>query len=165
MAEPSERSDLLGLWRGGEGAITGTVVCAAAIAYSAGHVETVGRLCVTILGTVAVYWVAHLHAVTIGSALTHRHHPVAAIRHALAETWPIAAAAVVPLGVLLLTTLLGVDLVASAWTALIATIALLTIYSYVAGKRGGLDMRERIACAAAGAGVGLLVVALKVALH
>jgi len=26
-------------------------------------------------------------------------------------------------------------------------------------------MRERIACAAAGAGVGLLVVALKVALH
>ncbi len=165
MAEPSGRSDLLGLWRGGEGAITGTVVCAAAIAYSAGQVETVGRLCVTILGTVAVYWIAHLHAVTIGSALTHRHHPVAAIRHALAETWPIAAAAVVPLGVLLLTTLLGVDLAASAWAALIATIALLTIYSYVAGERGGLDMRERIACAAAGAGVGLLVVALKVALH
>ena len=165
MAEPSGRSDLLGLWRGGEGAITGTVVCAAAIAYSAGHVATVGRLCVTILGTVAVYWIAHLHAVTIGSALTHRHHPVAAIRHALAETWPIAAAAVVPLGILLLTTLLGVDLAASAWAALIATIALLTIYSYVAGERGGLDMRERIACAAAGAGVGLLVVALKVALH
>jgi ABC-type multidrug transport system permease subunit len=113
VAEPSGRSDLLGLWRGGEGAITGTVVCAAAIAYSAGQVETVGRLCVTILGTVAVYWIAHLHAVTIGSALTHRHHPVAAIRHALAETWPIAAAAVVPLGVLLLTTLLGVDLAAS----------------------------------------------------
>ena len=66
---------------------------------------------------------------------------------------------------LLLTTLLGVDLTASAWAALIATIALLTIYSYVAGERGGLDMRERIACAAAGAGVGLLVVALKVALH
>ena len=165
MADPSARPDLLGLRRGGEGAITGTVVCAAAIAYSAGQVESVGRLCVIILGTIAVYWVAHLHAVTIGSGLTHRHHPLAAVRHALAETLPIAGASVFPLGVLLVTKLLGADLSASAWAALITTIALLAIYSFIAGARGGLDTTECLACAAAGAGVGLLVVALKVALH
>ena len=165
MSEPSSRPDLLGLQRGGEGAITGTVVCAATIAYSAGQVETVGHLCATILGAVAVYWVAHLHAVTIGSALTHRHHPLAAIRHGLAETLPIAGASVVPLAVLLVTTLLGADLGTAAWTALIAAILLLATYSYIAGARGGLDMSERLWCTAAGAGVGLLVVALKVALH
>jgi len=158
-------ADLLGLRRGGEGAITGTVVCAAAIAYSAGHLESTLRLCLTILGTVGVYWVAHLHAVTIGSALTHRHHPLTAVRHAFVETLPIAGASVVPLAVLLVTTLLGADLRASAWAALIATIVLLAGYSYVAGARGGLERRGSLACAAAGACVGLLVVALKVALH
>ena len=60
---------------------------------------------------------------------------------------------------------LGADLSASAWAALITTIALLAIYSFIAGARGGLDTTECLACAAAGAGVGLLVVALKVALH
>jgi hypothetical protein len=165
VADLTTGPDRLGLRRGGEGAITGTVVCAAAIAYSAGHVESTAHLSLAILGTVAVYWLAHLHAVTIGNSLTHRHHPLTAVRHALVETLPIAGASIVPLAVLLLTRLLGADLRASAWSALIATIALLAIYSYVAGVRGGLDRKGRLACAAAGAGVGLLVVALKVVLH
>jgi hypothetical protein len=159
------RVDLLGLYAGAEGAITGTVVCAAVIAYAAGHVDSVGQLTVAILGTVAVYWLAHLHAVTIGNSLTHQHHPVAALRHAAAETWPILGASVVPVAVLLITKLLGADLRVAAWTALIATVALLTIYSYLAGVRGGLDTWGRIASAAAGAGLGILVALLKVALH
>lgn len=158
-------SDPLGLVRGGEGAITGTVVCAAAIAYAAGHVSSTAELSRVILGTIAVYWVAHLHAITLGRALTHRHHPTAAFRHALVETLPIAGASVVPLAVLLLTALVGVELRVAAWVALVATIALLTAYSYLAGARGGLSIGGRIASAGAGAGVGLLVVALKVGLH
>lgn len=165
MSEASTRRDPLGLVRGGEGAITGTVVCAAAIAYSAGYKDTIGQLSLVILGTVAVYWIAHLHAVTIGSALTHRHHPVAALRHALRETLPIAGASVVPLGVLLVAFVLGAEIRTAAWIALIATIALLTLYSHLAGVRGGLDTAGRIASAATGAGVGLLVVLLKVGLH
>ncbi len=160
-----ERRDPLGLFRGGEGAITGTVVCAAAIAAGSDHIETTGQLSAVILSTVAVYWVAHLHAETLGIALTHRHHPAAAARHALVEALPIAGASVVPLGVLLMSRLVGADLVAAAWTALIATIGLLTVYSYVAGARGGLGTGGRLASAAAGAGVGLLVVALKAGLH
>lgn len=162
--EPTRR-DPLGLVRGGEGAITGTVVCAAAIATWTGHVTTLGQLSTAILGTVAIYWVAHLHAVTIGSALTHRHRPGAAFRHALVETLPIAGASMLPLGVLLASRVFGIELYAAAWTALISTVVLLTFYSYVAGVRGGLAMGGRVAGAAAGAGVGLLVVLLKVALH
>ncbi|MGH3455563.1 MAG: hypothetical protein ACRDP2_14165 [Nocardioidaceae bacterium] len=164
MAETTRR-DPLGLVRGGEGAITGTVVCAAAIAYAGERIESVAQLTVVIVGTVAVYWIAHLHAITIGSAITHRHHPVAAFRRALRETWPIAGASIVPLAVLLVSSLLGAELRTAAWAALIATIALLAGYSYIAGVRGGLDAGGRIASAAAGAAVGLLVVLLKVALH
>jgi hypothetical protein len=165
VAEAPARRDPLGLFAGGEGTITGTVVCAAAIAYAGGHTDSVWELSGIILGTVAVYWIAHLHAVTIGSSLTHRHHPLAALEHALRETWPIAGASVVPLAVLLVTWLLGAGIRTSAWAALIATIALLTAYSYLAGMRSGLDTGGRIASAAAGLGLGLLVVLLKVSLH
>lgn len=165
MPEDITRQDPLGLVRGGEGAITGTVVCAAAIAAVSDHLVSVGHLSLVILGTVAIYWIAHLHAITIGSALTHRHHPLAALRHGLFETLPIAGASVVPLGVLLLATVLGAEVRTAAWAALIATIALLTVYSYLAGSRGGLGPRGRIASAVAGAGIGLLVVLLKVAIH
>jgi hypothetical protein len=157
--------DPIGLFRSSEGVITGTVVCAAAIAYAGGHVDSFGMLTAIILGTVVVYWLAHLHAATIGSALTQRHHPMVALRHALRETWPIAGASVVPFGVLVVAAMFGVELTSAAWAALIATIALLTAYSYLAGVRGGLDRGGRIACAGAGAVLGLLVVLLKVALH
>lgn len=157
--------DPLGLERGGEGAITGTVVCAAAIAYGATHLSSIAQLCVAIIGTVAVYWIAHLHAVTIGSALTHRHQPLAALRHALAETIPLLFASVAPLAVLLVGTAFGMEMRDAAWVALSATVALLALYSYVGARRSGLDMGARIACSAAGAGIGVLVVLLKVALH
>ena len=49
--------------------------------------------------------------------------------------------------------------------ACIATIGLLTAYSYLAGVRGGLGIGGRIASACAGAGLGILVALLKVALH
>lgn len=158
-------SDPLGLLSGAEGLLTGTVVCAAAIAYTAGHIETTGQLCVAILGTAGVYWLAHLHAAAIGNSVRHRHHPLESFRLALAETWHVAGASVLPLAVLLLAHVLGADLKASAWAALIATVGLLTLYSYLAGMRAGLDLGGRLASGAAGAALGLLVVLLKVALH
>ena len=163
--ETDTRGDPLGLVTGGEGAITGTVVCAAAIAYAAGHSDSTAQLCLAIVGTVFVYWLAHVHAVTLGSSLAHRHHPIAAFRHALVHTLPILGASVVPLVVLLLGRLAGAELRTAAWVALIATIGLLTFYSYMAGVRGGLDRGGRIASACAGAGIGILVAVLKVALH
>jgi hypothetical protein len=155
------------LWlvRGAEGAITGTVVCAAVIAFGVGHAETTAELSVGILVTVGVYWVAHLHAVTISNALKHGHHPLRDFEHALAETAPIAIVSVLPLGVLLLATLLGADLSTSAWWALLATVALLAAYSYLAGVRGGLGRVGCIASATAGAAIGVLVALLKLGLH
>lgn len=161
MRDDHPLSDPLGFVRGGEGAITGTVVCAAAIAAGASTVETTGQLSIVILGTVLVYWIAHLHAITIGSAMNSERHPMLALRTAFVEALPIVGASVVPLGVLLVTRLLGATLRTSGWTALYATIVLLAFYSYRAGARGGLGVRGRIASALVGALVGLLVVALK----
>jgi hypothetical protein len=157
--------DRLGVYQGAEGLITGTVVCAAAIAAGAGHLDSTATLCTAILGTVAVYWLAHLHAVTLGRALSEGHHPLRALRHALAATWWIAGVSVLPVGILVVAELFGADLRKAAWIALLATVGLLTFYSYVAGARGGLDRWGRLVSAAAGAGLGILVALLKVALH
>jgi hypothetical protein len=165
--EPSQPPgpDLLGLALGGEGAITGTVICASVIAYGVGHYDSTGQLSLVIIATVSVYWLAHLHALTIGNALNSGHHPVTALRHAFIETLPLAAASIVPLAVLLLTRLLGADLSTSAWTAMWVSVGLLAVYSYVGGARGGLDLYGRILSALVGASIGVLVALLKVALH
>jgi hypothetical protein len=159
------RVDPLGLVTGGEGLITGTVVCAAVIAASAGHLESTARLTLAIVGTVGVYWLAHLHAVTLGFAVSGGHHPGIAFRHALAHTWYIVAASLLPVGVLLLAELAGASLRAAAWAALYATIGLLGVYSFVAGRRGGLGWWGSLASAAAGAALGGLIALLKAALH
>ncbi|MBA2956537.1 hypothetical protein GON03_00710 [Nocardioides sp. MAH-18] len=159
------RADPFGLFAGGEGTITGTVVSAAVLAYAGDDTGSLIRLCLTVFATVAVYWLAHLHAETIGSALTHAHHPRAALQHAMGETWPILGASAAPIAALVAATLVGAELRTAAWIALWICILLLVGYSYIAGLRGGLDLRGRIGSAAAGLGLGLLVVALKVALH
>jgi len=166
VAEPHlDYRNPFGLIEGSEGTITGTVVCAAAIAAVTGHVDTTRELSLAILGTVAVYWIAHLHASMIGSSLTYGHHPFAAFKTAFWHTLPIAGASVVPLGVLLVLTVFGASLRTAAYTALFATIGLLVVYSYLAGVRAGLDTTGRLAGAAAGGVLGVLVVLLKVALH
>jgi hypothetical protein len=148
----------------GEGIITGTVVSAAAIAAAAGHFEET-RLILTVFGTAFIYWLAHLHARTLGDAVKHHKPPMSALRESLAETWPILAAAVVPAVILIVVQLVGGTVNTAAWTAVIACTALLTIYSFVAGRRSGLSTTRSVGSAAIGALLGLLVITLKSTLH
>lgn len=150
----------------GEGAITGTVLCTAVIAYTgSGELGTTGSLCLAIAGTMIVYWIADLHAATLGSALTQRHRPGEAFKHALAATTAIPASAAFPIALLVLLDLVGVGIETATWAALIFSIAMLTLYSYLAGVRSGLTPGGRMLGALIGAGIGVLAALLKVALH
>jgi len=148
----------------GEGVITGTVVSAAVIAAAAGKLAET-YLIVAILGTAIIYWLAHLHARTLGDAVKHHRHPMESLREALAETWPILAASLVPAAILFVTQLFGANVGTAAWIAVIASTALLTVYSFLAGRRGGLGLGGSLLSAAVGAMLGLLVIALKASLH
>jgi hypothetical protein len=157
--------DRWGLLRGGEGLMTGTVVAAAVIAATAGHVDSTAQLSVAIVGTTCVYWLAHLHAAAIGAAVNTGLHPLHALRSAASHTWTIAAASLLPLAILVLAKVAGAELVTASWIALWGTVGLLTLYSYLAGRRGGLGIRDSMVCAVAGCGLGLVAAALKAALH
>jgi hypothetical protein len=162
-SEVKRERDPLGMING-EGVITGTVVSAAVIAAAAGHLEET-RLVIAILGTSLIYWLAHLHARTLGDSVKHRTHPVDAFKEALAETWPILAAALVPAVILILTQLAGLPIRTDAWIAVIASTVLLTVYSFFAGRRGGLGLGGSLLSACIGALLGLLVIGLKASLH
>jgi hypothetical protein len=161
--EVKPERDALGMING-EGIITGTVVSAAVIAAAAGHLEET-RLVIAILGTAFIYWLAHLHARTLGDAVKHHTHPIDALKEALAETWPILAAALVPAVILIVTQLLGAEIRTAAWIAVIASTVLLTVYSFYAGRRGGLGLGGSLLSASVGAGLGILVILLKAGLH
>ena len=144
----------------GEGIITGTVVSAAAV----GHLEET-RLVIAILATAFIYWLAHLHARTLGDAVKHHTHPVDALKEALAETWPILAAALVPIIILIVTQLAGADIRTAAWIAVISSTVLLTVYSFFAGRRGGLGIGGSLVSGSIGALLGILIIVLKAGLH
>ena len=158
----SER-DPLGMING-EGIITGTVVSAAVIAAAVGHLEET-RLVIAILATAFIYWLAHLHARTLGDAVKHHTHPVDALKEALAETWPILAAALVPIIILIVTQLAGADIRTAAWIAVISSTVLLTVYSFFAGRRGGLGIGGSLVSGSIGAMLGILIIVLKAGLH
>ncbi len=82
----------------------------------------------------------------------------------MAHTWTIAAASLLPVVVLLGAEIAGAELMDAAWIALWATVALLALYSFLAGWLGGLGIPGSLACALAGVALGLLVTLLKVAL-
>ena len=148
----------------GEGIITGTVVSAAVIAAAAGHLEET-HIVLAILGPAFIYWLAHLHARTLGDAVKHRTHPVDALKEALAETWPILAAALLPAVIMLVAQILGLEIRRAAWVAVIASTVLLAIYSFMAGRRGGLSLGGSLVSGAIGASLGILVIGLKAGLH
>jgi hypothetical protein len=88
-----------------------------------------------------------------------------ALREALAETWPILAAAMLPAVIMLIAKLAGTDIRKAAWIAVIASTALLTAYSFFAGRRGGLGIGGSLVSGAIGATLGILIVVLKASLH
>ena len=75
---------------------------------------------IAILATAFIYWLAHLHARTLGDAVKHRTHPVDALKEALAETWPILAAALVPALILIIAQIAGAEIRTAAWIAVIS---------------------------------------------
>ncbi|MEI2729576.1 MAG: hypothetical protein V9E85_10770 [Candidatus Nanopelagicales bacterium] len=155
--------DRFRLYRGAEGIITGTVVCAAVIAAAAGLSTSTAQLCISIIGTVIVYWLAHVHASTIGHAVAQQVPLRSALRAGLIHSAPLAVVSLVPLSILLVAELFGAELQAAATIALCASIALLAVYGFLAGYRGGLGVRGAIVSGVAGMALGVVILLLKAA--
>ena len=144
-----------------ESVIGGTLVCASVIAAGAKYYSSTAKLTIAIVVTVVVFWLAHVHAEVLGSSLAEGKHPVRMLVHVVAHTWPFVAVSLLPVSILVVADAAGTGLMQAATIALYATTVLVALYSYLAGRRGGLSVRASLAAAVAGAMLGLIIVAMK----
>ena len=149
-------------------AVYGTVLAGSLIAVqgAAGADISTLRLVIVVLITQSVYWLAHSYAELVGDRVATgvRPRPVD-VRRLLAEQWPMVSASFQPLAVVVLAWLLGSSRDAAVLAGLWASVAILALWSYVAGRRAQLPVGELLLYVALSALFGLTLVLLKIFVH
>jgi hypothetical protein len=145
-------------------AIYGTIVGTAAMAVASGH-ATLAEMVVTVVITVAVYWVAERYAEVLAAAVHGPGRRRSRIAEALRRGWPTVEAAYTPLVVLVGISLVTGQLRTGVLAALGVSTAMLSALGYVAARRGGVGWPGALAWAAASAALGIVVIVLKTFLH
>ena len=147
-------------------AIYGTVITAGLIASQDAADASTSDITATVLVTVAVFWLAHGYAHVVGRTdLGTGRSVLAEGRESLAEHWPMVQAAVLPLVALLIVRLAGWTVDDSQEAALWTCTLLLAGWGYVAGRARGLPRWRLFGFAATSFLLGLVLVALEVAIH
>ncbi|MBD8078510.1 hypothetical protein [Cellulosimicrobium arenosum] len=144
----------------------GAVVSASVLAVASVHAPPGDRVVVVTAVVAVVYWLAHVYVAAVGGRFADPDHSTGSrVLLALRENWAVLLGAVPPIVVTALARLFGADSETSAWIALWFTVLMLTAVGGAAAWTGGAR-RWALAGEMLVAGCfGLLVVALKYALH
>lgn len=145
-------------------AIYGLIISSGVMASAGPSVSLLG-VAGAVLVTVFVYWVAEQYAAVLAAQLAGRATSRSHLRESLREGWPMVEASYAPLLVLLLAWLVGASRTVAVFSALIFTTALLFSFGWIAGRRSGLSGLALLASVLVAGGLGLVMIALKVALH
>jgi hypothetical protein len=109
-----------------------------------------------------VYWLAEEYAELLGEQGTGGTLPSRAyIRAALAATWPMVSASYLPLLALLVARAAGASALVAANVGLAATILVLIMHAWTAGRAAKLHGLRLAAAVSVAAALGLTMVALK----
>jgi len=122
------------------------------------------RLAAVLVATGLVFWLAHAYARLVGRA----HHAAfnwQEIRWVVRREWPLFQAALPPAGAALLFGLLGASDTAAAWAALTVAIIEQVGWATFMTLRAGVSRPQVLVSSLVYLVLGLLIVALKAALH
>ena len=169
--QPKRRHRLFGairLHRGGRineeeltSAILGTVVGLSTMVAAGTH-GTVGQVEVTVLVTVAIYWAADCYARLLAAHGTGKRANVGTV---LRQEWPMVEAAYTPLVVLLLVVLVTGNLRVGIFAALGVGTLVLGGLGFFAARRAGGSRADAVKWSLVSAGLGIIVILLKLFLH
>ncbi|GHI07769.1 hypothetical protein AQI88_34245 [Streptomyces cellostaticus] len=139
---------------------------AASVVIGAGALGPFPRLelALLLLATGVIFWLAHVHAQLFGARMAQRALNRAVVVEVCREEWPIVQAAVPPTVAVLVSPLLGLDLVGAAWLALAVALVGQVGWSTAAALRSGATRGQVMLTDAVNLVLGLLIVALKLAL-
>ena len=147
------------------GAVYGSLLAASVVVGQAPLQESVPpvELAVILLATGAVFWLVHVYSRTLGHYVIdgrfHRHR----LAHVMREESPIILAAIPPALAALIVGAIG-NASAAAWWAFFVAIAGQVIWAIVAAREAGQPSIGVFLAAAVNLGLGLILVALKVAI-
>jgi hypothetical protein len=141
--------------------IYGTIITASVLA-SAGDELATWPLTISVLITLAVYWVADVYAQLLAGQLRQRRLPTwRDVRCALGATWPMVSASFSPLLVLIAAWLFGASSSAGATAALAVAIVILIGYALAACRAAKLRGAPMVLVTAIAAALGVLMIVLK----
>jgi hypothetical protein len=141
-------------------AVYGSVL-AATVVVSAGDLRAPGVLALLLIVTGVVFWFAHVYAATVAGV--HGGWQAGAIRAGLRHEWPVAFAAVPPaIAAIVLGFLPNISVRDGVWAALIVAIVEQQLWGYAAARNARLSGPVLIKTTLLNAGMGLIIVALKV---
>jgi hypothetical protein len=142
-------------------AILGTVVGSSAMVAASIH-GTLRDVVVAVLSTVAVYWAADSYSRLLAARGAGRRAAVGAV---LRRGWSTVEAAYTPLVVLLAVVWISGNLRAGVLAALGVATVLLGGLGYFAARRVGGTRPEALRWSLVSAGLGIVVIVLKLLLH
>jgi hypothetical protein len=144
--------------------IYGLIVGAAVMAAS--HAPNSGRLAIAVLVTLLIYWSAERYAAIVaGRIAAGRRRSPGTLRRELTDGWGLLTSSFIPLVVLVAFDLFGAEPRTAVLAALVCTTVLLCLAGLQIGADARLSPHERVAATAAAGSLGLVLIALKVALH
>jgi hypothetical protein len=141
--------------------IFGTIITASVLASAGDDLDTL-PLAISILVTLAVYWIADVYSELLGRQLDHGHLPSwHRTRATLAATWAMVSASFVPLLLLALARLAGASATTAATVGLVGAIVMLTIYAWAAAHAARLQGLRLVLVTSVAALLGVVMVVLK----
>jgi hypothetical protein len=148
----------------GEHGVYGIVLVTALIAGEI-DADTDDDVIVFVLGTVAVFWLAHIYAAVVASRAKRPAPPLRrAIRDGVRHSSGMALAMLIPVA-LLMTAGLGVDEWVAYFAALFSGILMLGAIGYLNARRNGSRWPWRIAGVLTTMLLGIVIILLSIAAH
>jgi hypothetical protein len=146
-------------------AIYGLIVSGAVMAASGEH-GSVRDVAITVFVTVLAYWAAESYADVLGEQIAEeRTSTWERAWELLRQGFPLVEASFVPLFVLVVAWLVGVNTTAAITAGLVTNGLLLIAMGWIASVQSGSSLLGRIVLSAMAGAFGLAMIALKTVLH
>jgi hypothetical protein len=148
----------------GEHGIYGIVLVTALIAGEI-DADTDDDVIAFVLGTVVIFWIAHIYAAVVASRGKSPAPPLGrALRDGVRHSSGMALAMLIPIA-LLASTRIGVDEWSAYFAALLSGIVMLGVIGYLNARRNGSSWPWRIAGVVTTMLLGIVVIVLSIAAH
>jgi hypothetical protein len=151
-----------------EESVYGVLLVDGMIVVSAGHGASAWAVFATVLGTVVVFWAAHVYAGTVAHHGLDHERMIGlgeAFRGAVRRSMGLLASALVPSFILLLGATRAIPDVYAIWTALWAGVVVLAVLGWVAFARRGSPWPIRVGGALGTAAFGIAMILMKALIH